>query len=103
MPKVEKKLQNYLVLNRYLCSLFSLKDIEDFRKLLRLVSEGVNEHGKLNFTEVLQTLKISGEFRQKLNQYDENIQEYLKAMNQKRDPPIVLKYFQYVSILFTDV
>ena len=103
MSKVQKKLQNYLVLNKYLCSLFGFKDIEDFRRLLRSVNEGINEHDRHYFNEALQTLKISEEFRQNLNQYDENIQEYLKTINQKRDPPIVLKYFQYISLLFTEI
>lgn len=104
MAKVEKKLQNYLVLNKYICSLFGLKDIDDFRKLLKYnVSEGISQNKKFYYTEVLQTLKIDEEFRQKLNQYDENIQEYLNHINQKRDPPIVLKYFQYLAVLFTEI
>ena len=103
MAKVEKKLQNYLILNRYLCSLFGFTDIEDFRKELKNKSEGTNQQKKLFFTEALQNLKISEEFRQKLNQYDENIQEYLLHINQKRDPPVVLKYFQYVAIVLTEI
>ncbi len=100
---MSKKLQNYLVLNKYLCSFFGFKEMEDFRKQLKNVAEGVNQNKKFYFTEALQTLNISEEFRQKLNQYDENIQEYLTKINQKRDPPIVLKYFQYVAILFTEI
>jgi len=103
MAKIQKKLQNYLVLNKYLCSLFGFKDIEDFRRLLMGCEEGVSEHGTLYYTEALKNIKISEEFKQKLTQYDENIQEYLKTINQKRDPPIVLKYFQYVSILLTEI
>jgi len=103
LAKVEKKLQNYLILNRYLCSLFGFTDIEDFRKELKNKSEGTNQQKKLFFTEALQNLKISEEFRQKLNQYDENIQEYLLHINQKRDPPVVLKYFQYVAIILTEI
>ena len=103
MPRVQKKLQNYLILNKYLCSFFDFKDTEDFGKLLKPVQEGLNQHKKFYFTEALQTLKISDEFRQRLNYYDENIQRYLNHINQNRDPPIVLKYFQYVSILLTEI
>lgn len=103
MSKDEKKLQNYLILNRYLSSLFSFRDMDDFRRLLKSVEEGVSQHKKFYFTEALQTLKISEEFRQKLNLYDENIQSYLIQINQKRDPPIVLKYYQYVAILLTEI
>ncbi len=103
MAKVQKKLQNYLILNNYISSLFGFQNMEDFRKLLKPVQEGINQHKKFYFTEALQTLKISDEFRQQLNQYDENIQEYLIHINQKRDPPVVLKYFQYIAILFTEI
>jgi len=103
MTKVQKKLQNYLILNKYLSSLFNFKNLDDFRGLLKSVNEGINQNKKFYFTETLQTLKISEGFRQKLNQYDENIQEYLNKINQKRDPPIVLKYFQYLAILFTEI
>ncbi|MBU1974199.1 MAG: DEAD/DEAH box helicase family protein, partial [Nanoarchaeota archaeon] len=103
MAKVQKKLQNYLILNKYLSSLFGFKDMADFRKLLKPIQEGINHNKKLYYTEVLQNLKIDEELRQKLNQYDENIQEYLNHINQKRDPLVVLKYFQYVAILFSEL
>lgn len=103
MVKVQKKLQNYLILNRFIASSFGFKDMEDFRKLLKPVQEGLSQHKKFYFTEALQSLKIGDGFRQKLNLYDENIQEYVNHINQKRDPPIVLKYFQYVSILLAEI
>lgn len=103
MSKVQKKLQSYLILSRYLSSLFGFEDIEDFRKLHKPVQEGLNQHKKFYYTEALQTLRIPEEFRQRLNQYDENIQEYLNVINEKRDPPIVLKYFQYVAVIFTEI
>ncbi|MFH2106488.1 MAG: DEAD/DEAH box helicase family protein [Candidatus Micrarchaeota archaeon] len=103
MVKVQKRLQNYLVLNKYLSSLFGFKDMDDFRNQLRFVKEGINEHSKHHCTEALQQLKIKEELKQDLNQYDEEIQKYLKQINEKRDPPIVLKYFQYVAVLFTEI
>ncbi|MCD4822572.1 MAG: DEAD/DEAH box helicase family protein [Methanococcoides sp.] len=103
MAKVQRKLQNYLILNKYMSSMFGLRDMKEFSALLKPIPDGLNYHNKLHFTEVLQNLKITDEFRQKLNLYDENIQEYLNHINQKRDPPIVLKYFQYMAILFTEI
>lgn len=107
MPEVEKKLQNYLILNKYLSSLFGLKNFEDFRKILKDAPEGISENKKLYFTEILQKkiedLKISNEIIQDLNQYDENIQKYLNHINERRNPPIRLKYFQYITILFTEI
>ena len=103
MPKVQKKLQNYLILNKYLASLFGFSDMEDFIKELKGKPEGLNQNKKFYYTEILQNCNITDELRQKLNQYDENIQEYLKHINQNRDPPIVLKYFQYIAILLTEI
>ena len=103
MPKVQKNLQNYLILNRFLSSFFRLTDIEDFQNVLKLTQEGLNPNKKFYFTEVLQSLKISEDLRQSLNLYDENIQDYLRYINQKRDPPIQLKYFQYLAVLFTEI
>lgn len=106
VKKKEKKksLKNYLILNKYICSLFGLKNIESFRNLLNSnVSEGINQNKRFYYTDVLLSLNISEDFRQKLNQYDENIQEYLNQINKTRDLPIVLKYFQYLAILFTEI
>ncbi|KKM57062.1 hypothetical protein LCGC14_1551060, partial [marine sediment metagenome] len=103
MPKAQKNLQNYLILNKFLNSLFGLKNIEDFQKLLKMTQEGLNPNKEYYFTTVLRTLNISKDLRQKLNQYDENIQEYMRNINLKRDPPIRLKYFQYLAVLFTEI
>ena len=103
MPKVQKKLQNYLILNKFLSSLFGQSNIEDFQKILKSTHEGLSPNNNFFFTEVLQTLKISKELSQDLNLYDENIQKYMQYINQKRDPPIQLKYFQYLAVLFTEI
>lgn len=103
MPKVEKKLQNYLVLNKYLCSLFGFESIDDFRRELKDKKEGINEDGKFYFTSVLQSLDIDESFKQRLELYDEHIQEYLLHINENRDNPISLKYFQYVALLLTEI
>jgi len=103
MPKVEKKLQNYLVLNKYLCSLFGFEDINDFRRELKDKKEGINQDGKFYFTDVLQSLDIDESFKQRLELYDEHIQEYLLHINENRDNPISLKYFQYVALLLTEI
>ena len=38
-----------------------------------------------------------------LRRYDENICEHLHAMNARRSEPIVLRYFQYLAVLYTEV
>ena len=36
----------------------------------------------------------------KLEQYDSNIKEYVEHINQGRDYPVVLKYFQHLAVLY---
>ncbi|PKN27536.1 MAG: restriction endonuclease subunit R [Deltaproteobacteria bacterium HGW-Deltaproteobacteria-21] len=38
-----------------------------------------------------------------LARYDDNIREYLRAMNSRRSSPIVLRYFQYLAVLYTEI
>lgn len=101
--KQQRKLQNHLLLNRYISSLFGFKKLDDFRRKLDDIPEEINQNGKFYFTEVLQNLNICDELRQKLEQYDENIQEYLNKINEKRETPILLKYYQYLAVLFTEL
>ncbi len=103
MKRIKKNLQNHLILNRYICSLFGQKNIDDFRELFKNVREGISGRNKLFYTEVLETLNLSESIKEKLDLYDDNIQEYLKYINMKRDPQIVLKHFQYIAILFTEI
>ena len=105
MPNGQKKLQNYLILNKFLYSLFGKANIEDFQELFKSpqAQEGISSNNKFFFTEVLQASNISETLRQNLNLYDENIQDYMRHINKKRDPPIQLKYFQYLAVLFTEI
>ena len=38
-----------------------------------------------------------------LRRYDENISQHLHAMNARRFEPIMLRYFQYLAVLYTEV
>ena len=38
-----------------------------------------------------------------LARYDHNILEHLRALNTRRHPPITLRYFQYIAVLFTEL
>ena len=100
----KRKLQDNLVLNRYVSSLFGMNDMDDFRRILKDVEEGINQHGRFHFTEVLKSqIGIHPELKQKMDIYDENIQSYLQKINEKRENPISLKYYQYLAVLFTEI
>lgn len=109
------KLENRLILNKYLLSLFgverfaSLENSNLFNnKTLRYVlinsHEGFNEEGKSYFlSNLIANLEIDDNLLNNLETYDQNIKSYLNHINTRRDNPIIFKYFQYLSVLFTEV
>jgi len=104
MVKDQKKLQNYLVLNRYLISLFNLKDIIDFRRIFDTIEEGISPNNMFYFTERLMMIpNLPDDFKQQLILYDERIQSYMNHINNQREKPIILKYYQYIAILLTEI
>ncbi|MCM8809388.1 MAG: DEAD/DEAH box helicase family protein [Candidatus Omnitrophica bacterium] len=96
------KIEKYLILNKYLLSLFGVNDIKHLLNELKNKSEGVDSDGRGYFVNALrgiENLKISEDT---LLRYDENIQSYVKKINFRREP-VSLKYFQYLAVLFTEI
>lgn len=96
-------IEKYLVLNRYLLSLFGVRAFKDLQEKLKDAPSGVDSDGRSNFINVLslyfEGLKIPQDM---LLKYDENIQSCVKKINCRREP-VVLKYFQYLAVLFTEI
>ncbi len=96
------KIEKYLILNKYFLSLFGVKDFRDLQLKLRDTKEGTDSDGRTHFVNVLaglDRLKISED---DLLRYDRNIQEYERKINYRRGD-VSLKYFQYLSVLFTEI
>jgi len=97
--------EKYLVLNKYLLSLFGVSSFRELQEKLRDIETGVDSDGKSYFVRFLCSLenlrrdKISED---DILRYDSNIQSYLNKINSKREP-ITLKYFQYLAVLFTEI
>ncbi|PIZ50566.1 hypothetical protein COY27_06815 [Candidatus Woesearchaeota archaeon CG_4_10_14_0_2_um_filter_33_13] len=94
-------LQDNLFLNRFYCNMFKDKgknftSLEDFRKL-------INQNDENTDLDFFNALIDDERLRAKIKNYNENIQEYLDQINSKREIQINLKYFQYLSILFTEI
>ncbi len=104
-----------IVLNKYLLSLFGIDAIgskivsknglEVFKELKLSSTEGYTEEGN---TKVLEQLKahlyLTEDLTESmLQQYDENIVRYTHEISDGRDELIVWKYFQYLSLLFTEI
>ena len=104
--KQPPKLQDALVLFEYILHLFGCKDLESLSKDLKDPAlEGVDEEGisrifhaiKLHFS---QSLKIDDE---RLSEYDRHIVRFTKEINENRRDKITWKYYQYLSLLFTEI
>jgi len=98
------KLEQRLVLLAWLNDLLGF---ESNRKLLadmKEAQEGFDASGHSFIYHRLEALgsrvKIPLE---DLARYDDNIRGYLQAMNAQRPDPITLRYFQYLSVLYTEI
>lgn len=96
------KIEKYLVLNKYLLSLFGAEDFKELQSKLRDVNVGIDNDGRTFFVNVLKSLEGLKIPEDSLIRYDENIQTYVRKINYKREP-VTLKYFQYLAVLFSEI
>ncbi len=98
------KVEKYFILNKYLLSLFGINDFKELQQKLKDTREGVDSNGRSFFLYPLLSSfpdrKISED---DLERYDSNIQKYVEKINYKREDKVVLKYFQYLAVLFTEI
>ncbi len=107
-----------LVLNQWIVSLFSfdpLKDYKDGKRTLRPVQpiaktvkdarEGMTPENLHHFYKALDAhLQATAEITPTdLLRYEHNIVSHTLAINEKRDRPIVWKYYQWLSLLFAEI
>ncbi len=99
-------IEKYLVLDKYLLSLFGVSNFRDLQEKLKNALVGIDSDGRSYFTNVLRS---SFENLQKdklpediLLRYDENIQFHVRKINYKRER-VSLKYFQYLAVLFVEI
>lgn len=105
-----------LVLNKYMLSLFGIdsigKKIMDkhgmavFQELKYSANEGYTEEGNTKYLQTLLNHRYddTGTInRDMLRQYDDNIVRFTKEISEGREELIKWKYFQYLSLLFTEI
>ena len=99
-----------LVLNQWLLSLFNVKRFEDLAEYLRNEAlEGLDENNIHHFHHALtaQLFNLTQLPTELLLEYDQNIVKHTQRLNDRRithgDEPIVWKYFQYLTLLFTEI
>jgi hypothetical protein len=99
-----------LVLNQWILSLFNVKRFEELAEHLRDETlEGLDENNVHRFH-----LALTARFHNLtqldadlLLRYDQNIVRHTLRLNERRitrgDDPVIWKYFQYLSLLFTEI
>lgn len=99
------KLGQALVLNKYLLYLFGCDKIEDLCKDLKDPAlEGTDDEGVSKIFYQLRFLLYRSRIKEaQLLEYDRHIVTFTKEINQRRSHKIQWKYFQYVSLLFTEI
>lgn len=104
------KFAHKLVLNQWLLSLFNVKRFEDLAEHLRNEAlEGLDENNIHHFHHALtaQLFNLTQLPTELLLEYDQNIVRHTQRLNERRitrgEEPIVWKYFQYLTLLFTEI
>jgi hypothetical protein len=97
------KIEKYLVLNKYLLSLFGVNEFKELQEKLKDKPVDFDNNENSYFLQTLffefKNKKITEE---EILRYNENIQDYVKKISFRRKP-VLLKYFQYLAVLFTEI
>lgn len=104
--KKNDKLQNALVLFHYVLSYFGCNDLKALSDGLKDPAlEGVDENGvSLFYTALHDRLFLHDEAKaEEVLEYDHHIVQFTKEINEHRREPISWKYYQYLTLLFTEV
>ena len=99
-----------LVLNQWLLSLFEVESFEQLAEHLRNEAlEGLDENNVHHFHHALtaQLFNLTQLPTELLLEYDQNIVKHTQRLNERHvtrgEEPIVWKYFQYLTLLFTEI
>lgn len=99
------RLQESLVLFKYMLHLFGCNDLKALSADLKDPAlEGTNDEGEsLLYHALVQHLYDLHISKEQLYEYDQNIIRHTKEINVRRTEKIQWKYYQYLSLLFTEV
>lgn len=99
-----KKLDNHLTLHGWLNSHFQYKTTRELLDDVKNIDEGFNPDGHSPICEFLiSRAEPNSVIERELQTYDANIKRHLSAINENRTQPIVLRYFQYLALLYTEI
>ena len=99
-----RKLENHLTLHGWLNSHFKYKTTQDLLNAVKNEEEGFNPDGHSPICDFLiSRAEPNSAIENALPTYDANIKRHLSTINNRRTQPIVLRYFQYLSLLYTEI
>jgi Type III restriction enzyme, res subunit len=106
--KTQKKVQlsDQLVLNQYMLRLFGVNSFEELTKDMKDSTledfdvDNVSRYYKHLSSKLIDREELTSEM---LRQYDENIVRHTLRISVNREKRIKWKYFQYLSLLFTEI
>ena len=100
----QRQLDNHLTLHAWLNDHFGYKTTRDLLNDVKNVDEGFNADGHSSvFDFLMSCAEPNSAIETALPTYDANIKNHLAAINNKRTQPIVLRYFQYLALLYTEI
>ncbi|MGC8560807.1 MAG: DEAD/DEAH box helicase family protein [Phycisphaerae bacterium] len=94
-----------LVLRQWMLGLFDKTSFDQLAEPLKAPElEGLTEDNNHKYVQALLNLWEFAEFPgDTLLDYDQNIVKHSMALNQRRETPVRWKYFQWLTLLFTEV
>ena len=100
----QRQLDNHLTLHAWLNNHFGYKTTRALLSDVEIVGEGFNPDGCSPICEFLMSCaEPDSAIEAVLPIYDTNIKRHLAAINNKRTQPIVLRYFQYLALLYAEI
>lgn len=100
----QRQLDNHLTLHGWLNSHFGYKTTRDLLDDIKNHDEGFNPDGYSPIcTFLISRTEPNSAIERELRTYDANIKRHLSVINDTRSQPIVLRYFQYLALLYTEI
>ena len=99
-----KKINNHLILHGWLNNQFGYQTQSDLLRDVASLEEGFTPDGHSPICEFLMSSPdVKPDVEKALPTYDANIKKHLSAINKERTQPIVLRYFQYLALLYAEI
>ena len=100
----QRHLDNHLTLHAWLNRHFGYSATRDLLDDVKKMDEGVNLDGHSPICEFLMSCtELNSDIKAAMPAYDANITRHLASINNKRTQPIVLRYFQYLALFYTEI